>query len=135
MANKEKKKVKKVVFDPTRPQDFGHNDRLAYYVKTHYKKQKDFAEKIGMNVPNLGHYLRGRNLNLGLEKVILIRHFCPDLNLDWWFEGKGNMIIPPEQPLSHRGFANVQFERNARNLKDLQTAKRVLEYFINEIES
>lgn len=54
--------------------------------------QKDFAQKVGAEQSNVSHWENGRNKPDG-DMILAFKKTFPTLNVEWLFEGKGEMLI------------------------------------------
>ena len=65
--------------------------RLDYFVTKRFKKKSDFAKKIGISAQSLSRYLKNGKYVFS-EYAYLQRLKANDLSIDWYLEGKGDML-------------------------------------------
>ncbi|MFA7492793.1 MAG: helix-turn-helix transcriptional regulator [Proteiniphilum sp.] len=65
-------------------------DRLKLFIKSKRLGQTKFEELVGFS----RGYISRVKPSIGVDKLLDIIDIFPDLNLDWLFTGKGEMIDP-----------------------------------------
>ncbi|WP_299128725.1 helix-turn-helix domain-containing protein [uncultured Winogradskyella sp.] len=63
--------------------------RLQIVIDYYDETASGFAEKIGVQRSSISHILSGRN-KPSLEFVMKVLHACPEVELYWLLNGKGN---------------------------------------------
>lgn len=75
--------------------------RLKSFIEKTGLSSSQFADKCGIPRPSISQIITGRNRSVNNHTVALIHKAFPNLNIEWFIIGEGEMIIGNDnQPLN-----------------------------------
>lgn len=103
------------------------NERLKGVITALNLKQKDFAEKVGINPSHVSSYLSGR-LPLGMTLLESIKSAFPQVDLNWLLTGQGDVFVPVYPPGSKELVNELNYYKSRCEDLEEDLAKLVVKY-------
>ena len=110
----------------------GANKRLQQYRKFMGMTQTQFAERVNITQANLSYLEKNNGQTPSGQLIQNIITAFPDLNLNWWFFGEGEMLRSEEMKKLNNAPEDVK--ALLKEIDKLKREKEMMEFQLNSCE-
>lgn len=111
-------------------------ERLIVFIKTNFKTQVKFAEYMNIKPADVTKYVRKKRPSVFTEYEKIIKLKEKGLNIEWYKEGKGEMLLTSETNISEITTGKMVYVPDFTNmtLRDIQAYYEISKPLVEKAE-